>query len=338
MGNLTELYTSIEKNVFRVYVFPRIQQASHWNPYLSNLYKGHLSSSDSSTTFHCESPHPLAPQFILRRALGEKSIVHYHWLEFSDLFGLITLIWKLILLCMYKLCGGNIVWTIHNKRPHRNKYYTLNRLFSLGMASIADTLHVHSEESISLLSRFLSVSKSKFYVIAHPPYTVSLIDKEASRNELQSSWGIRIDNSKPLFLMYGSIAPYKGTIAVADIAVQLDLQLILAGETKKGDEYYINQVNKCIKNHSSVFLKNQFISLKEEQLLMSAADYVIFNFSDLLSSGSVVLAQSYKKRIIIPDSHLIKTTKGTALYTFKSKEELISLLQQITDKGPLTKI
>lgn len=110
---------AIGRDIEAVYVFPRIELSSIYNPYLKLLY-------EDITDIPIISVNPLNPVFLFKKLKGEKSIVHYHWLEFCNLKEFIILIYKLFLLLIYKMSGGTIIWTMHNLTPHCKKFQKPN--------------------------------------------------------------------------------------------------------------------------------------------------------------------------------------------------------------------
>ncbi len=331
-SNLVDLYRSIDKNIQTVYVFPRIPLSSKWNPYLSLFYKDFIGPEKNTTGITCKSPHPLLPVFIIKKLLGEKSIIHYHWLEFSEIKGFFILFWKMCLLLIYRVAGGNIVWTIHNKQPHRNNFFLLNNWFYKLMAKIAKRIHVHNNEAVNIMPLILGVKEEKFYVIEHPVYPVTIIEKKEAKSYIHQKMQIAIDDTKPVFLMYGFIAPYKGTALPVQLCIKNNLQLIVAGDCRKGEGAYLKYIKTLIKDKKSIYLRHSFLSAEDEMNLFNASDCVVFNFKDTLSSGSVVLAQSYKKDIIIPHVGCLKEMQGTGINKFMTK---IELEQQLLDYANL---
>ncbi len=67
---------------------------------------------------------------------------------------------------------------------------------------------------------------------------------------------------------------------------------------------------------------------------MNAADVVVLPFQDILTSGSALLAMSFRKPIITPHigclSELLDS-KGSFLYDPSEEEELLKAMQQALD-------
>jgi hypothetical protein len=328
---LLELYRSIDKNVEVIYVFPNIERSSEHNPYLTLLYNDFLLKSRKQTSVKCISAHPLFPVFILKKIFGEKSIIHYHWFEFSDIRGFFVLIWKLSLIMIFKLFNGHIVWTIHNKHLHSKKYLKCNLYLRKIMAKIAAGLHVHCQEAISVMAPVLNVHDNKFHIVEHPFYPVVITDYHKARRQLQSVLFPSININRPIFLMYGNIGKYKGIIDIIPLISDEMGQLIIAGKCKKGEEKYLEDIENTRGGKKNIYLLKRFIEKNEEKLLFNASDCVLFNFHDILSSGSVMLALSYKKSIILPESICFSNLSDMSILKFNSREELKKNLSYIAE-------
>jgi len=187
---------------------------------------------------------------------------------------------------------------------------------------MAVKIHVHYSEAISIMAPVLNVPQEKFFVVNHPYYPVSLVDKKIAENYLSKNMNITLNTSKPAFIMFGAIASYKGIINVIKLFIENNQQLIIAGTCKKGEEHYLREMEVLLQGISNIFLVHHFISQEEEKNLFNAVDCAIFNFEEILSSGSVMLALSYKKEVIIPDIGFFKELSGPNIYKFNSQSEL----------------
>lgn len=326
---LREVYRSIDTHISTVYVIPRIELSSAYNPYLRLLYQDFL-SPDTKEKIRVVSPHPLIPLFILKRLLGEKSIVHYHWIHFLDVCGFFVLLWKISCVLLYRLLGGHIIWSVHNKHLHVKRFLWLNIFFRRLMARSATRLHVHYHGAVHTMAQLLKVPEEKFVVIRHPLYPVSIIAKDAALEYCCNNLIQTLTTDKPVFLMYGNIGAYKDIIDVIPLITEEKGSLIIAGECKKGEHAYLEKIKEAIKNKKNIHLISRFISLKEEMNLFNAVDCVLFNFHDVLSSGSVMLALSYKKEIIAPSIDCIRELAGPGIHTFTTQAELQECIDAVT--------
>jgi beta-1,4-mannosyltransferase len=328
---IQELYRSVNKQVATIYVIPRIEVFSIHNPYLKLFYKEFF-STDTQSTIRIISPHPLAPSFLFKRILGEQSIVHYHWIQFFSITGFFVLFWKMSWVLLYKLLGGKIIWSVHNKQLHSKKYLLLNTFFRKLMANTADRLHVHCEEAVHVMAPILTVLEEKFVVIEHPMYPATILDKNEAQKYCRDTLVRGCDFTQPVFLMYGNIGEYKGIAEVIPFFSYGIGQLIIAGDCKKGEHRYLEKIKSETAGGKNFYLVNRFLSKEEEMYLFNAVDCVLFNFRDMLTSGSIMLALSYKKEIIVPYIGCVKNLSGPGITTFTTQEELKDLIIAFAEK------
>lgn len=324
--NLYSIYKDAAgSNVETVYVFPRIEISSIYNPYLKLLY-------DDLNEISVNSVNPILPKFLFKKFKGEKSVVHYHWLEFCNLKEFLILIYKLFLLFIYKLSGGEIVWTMHNLTPHCKKFKKANFLIRKWMIRIVKYIILHSEHAKPAVCSLYRIPVKMIKIVPHPKYKVNIQEKQMSIERINKLYRIHIKNSKPLFLMYGRISRYKGILEVIKIFIKNDFQLIIAGDTAKESIEYVNIIKELSKKTKNINIINKFIPSNEEELIFGASDVAIFNFSKMLSSGSILLAESYKKNIIAPKSSIRLVENSKDINTFSDHEELSELIEHLNFK------
>lgn len=308
---LLQIYREVLPSVQRVGVYPNITASSKQNPYLSLLYK--------EFPLQVYSPSPFFPLFLFS---PRSIIMHYNWLECKDLRGIMVLLVKLLPLFLFMLLGGNVIWTVHNHAPHHGKYPKLNRQIRQLFASRCRLMLVHSEAAReAVLSRF-SVPKEKVQIVKHPHYPVERIPCEEAAERLATILPV---TKRPLFLMYGYIAAYKGIEEIVDLFSNSDATLIVAGKIKEQDYFEVVQTKaqKC----ENIVLLPRFITTEEEEALFSYVDAVLFNFTTILTSGSLILAGSYGAHIITKsfDSAIPEEFKVT---TFDTIQQLKTILAE----------
>ena len=323
---LLEEYRKLVPRLTAVYVFQQITCSSVYNPYLSELYTDLLNREKPE--IGCTSPHPLVPVFIIKKIFGEKSIVHYHWLEFDDVKGLFVVLWKLFLMILYRMAGGTVVWTIHDEAPHANKYLPINRFFQRIMVGIASRFHVHCETAARMMAEKLGVPASRFFVVPHPLYTVTIMETPAAKIYVQQHVMPQLCLDEPLFLCYGFIAAYKRIIEIVRLFPETGGQLVIAGHYKNGEKEYYDEVCRQIRGRKNILLYHVFLSQEQEQYLCNAADCFVFNFRTILTSGSVILGLSYKKPVIVPAIGCLAELSGPLVIHFDTQEKLGEILRE----------
>jgi glycosyltransferase involved in cell wall biosynthesis len=307
---LIEVYNSLLPNLNKVYVVPLINFERRNSDYLYLLYKYFL-EKDTFIKIESLSAAALYKPFI-KKLSSEKNLLHYHWFEVHDFKSLLGIIWKLFWILAYKFLGGKIVWTVHNKFPHSNNYKTINKIFRKVLANIADKLHVHCNDAINIMSEIFRVEKNKFFVIRNPEYPVIFISAEKAKIELHRKYSVHHYTDKKIFLMFGAIADYKGIAEAAELFKNnyRDKILLIAGMVKKWDESYFKKLIKVVGAADNIIVIRQSIPDEDVNLFFNAADYILFNYKNILTSAGVLMALSYRKKIIAPALGCIKELEG----------------------------
>lgn len=326
-------YFALAPHLKKIYVVPLSNPKNKNTDYLYQFYKGIIEGDVGSLRIEFISVY-LHFKIFVKKIYGEHSLLHYHWFEVSDFKSLLGIFWKLLWISLYKTIGGKIVWTIHNKFPHSNRYIILNKILTKYLANISDRLHVHCESAVKIMAPILNVPESKFFIIEHPNFKIDIIDKQKALDLLPNTFPqIEIDNQKKVFLAFGAIAEYKGLVEIINILCEFKNSiLIIAGLVKKGSEDYFKKMMVAAENKDNIIIISKFIDEEELNLLFSVTDFVIFNFDDILTSGSIILALNYDKKVIAPALGCIKDIKNENLILFNkdnSKSTMDFILQNL---------
>lgn len=174
-------------------------------------------------------------KLITGKLTQKNAILHYHWLEFQDLKSLLGMPWKLCCVFLFKLLGGNIVWTLHNEYPHDQKYLKLHSFLHKKMANWADALHVHCSLAVKKMSERLETSIDKFWLVEHPSFPADPIPKDEAKELLETKYEVQFQSKYPALLMFGNISRYKQIEKVAEIIIDENLEctLVIAGPVKR---------------------------------------------------------------------------------------------------------
>ena len=320
--NETSLQVEYQKlcpGVTKVFVVPKVPQKNRDTSYLYQLYKNFLEDSSSQIkikTFNAA----FLPLILLSRLKFEKSILHYHWFEFEDAKSFIGMKWKLFWIIIYKIMGGKIIWTVHNKYPHHNKYIFFNKKIRKFIAKLANRLHIHCESAISSCSEVLGVPENKFFVVRHPEFPSTIIERnKAIENLNQKYLSGKIKAEDKVFLIFGAIAEYKGIKEVINIFNGLDKRnkLLIAGFIKRRNNDYYSEL-QLISNKENIFIIGEMISDKDVPYFFCSADCTIFNYRNVLTSGGIHLALAYKKHVIAPLSGCLKELRNDQINFFEA--------------------
>lgn len=336
-GNLLAAeYKKLSSDVQKVFVVPRITLSTSKTNYLFLLYEDFFTSNDFNIAIESLSVFT-HPKLFTSRIKNERSILHYHWFEVNDVQSFFGMIWKLLWIFLYRICGGKIVWTVHNKYPHNRRYFRLNKILRMLFARFVHRLHVHCQTAVAIMSPILRVPKEKFFVIQHPEFPSTVMPSQNAREILFLKYPeTQVLNSNIMLLMLGAISSYKGILEVIEIVKQHlpTATLIVAGAVKRWDKIYYNNVMQTASNSNTIVIPRN-IPEDDVPLFMNSADCVVFNFSDILTSGSVLLALHYKKKIVIPSLGCLQELSGNNIFFFtpNNKESLKNILLSICKVG-----
>lgn len=327
---LAKLYHSVNPNAEKIYVVPLIRFSHKKTDYLyllyDNLIKGEEFKIRSISIFD---------HFKLIAAIltNRNSILHYHWFEFQDFKSLIGMPWKLFCIYFFQKLGGTVVWTIHNEFPHDRKYLDLHLYLHRKMAKWSKALHVHCAKAVDIMSNRLMCGKEKFYVIPHPEYPLDSIDKNEARELLRTQYKVVLEDEEPILLMFGNISRYKRMDLVATLIIEFDLKckLLIVGPIKKGSEKLYKKLGVYEQSDDRIMVIPHFIGEDRVSWFFSAADISVYNYREILSSGSYHMALAFNKTVLAPDIGCLSEEGEKAnVYLFKDQNELKELIKHHT--------
>ncbi|MGL5074269.1 MAG: glycosyltransferase [Waterburya sp.] len=309
------------------------------NPYQSLLIAGLRSRSVG-----CAQSHLLRVCFPIgyRRVLpffravkdNSASVLHLHWLTpylkgenyFVRLFYSLKL---LIDLRLTRLTGVKIIWTIHNHLAHDCRFPKLELWVRKQLSKIADDIIVHNHSTVKQLQHSWRLEASKISVIPHGHYRDVY---QPAISQIEARKKLNLPLSGYIYLNLGMIRPYKGIenllqVWQANPTYFQNHTLLIAG--KFLDTAYEQKIAALITKTSNTILQANFISSDQIHLYFSAADVVILPFTQILTSGSLILAMSYNKPIIAPSQGGIPETLKEAdslLYDPSDRQALLKAL------------
>ena len=272
--------------------------------------------------------------FVWKALISRNTILHYHWLECTDIKSLAGIAYKLICIALFKLLGGTLVWTIHNKMPHDQAFGTLNLRIRRWMASKADRIHIHCSGMIDDIADFYQQPASKFRVVDHPAFPSEYVSRNDAIERIRDERNLPIKETDTLFLMFGNISSYKQIDKVCELFVDLaaNKKLLIVGPVKKGQMSHFKKIKEYARRHENILLVPHFISEKMVPFYMHAADCVVFNYRQILTSGGVELAKSYGRPVIAPALGCLAEVNDENIVLFDTQAELKQLIETFEPK------
>jgi beta-1,4-mannosyltransferase len=280
----------------KVLAFPR-----DWNPYQELLYGPMRADPDLGITiaYSARLPYvwPFAvPMTLVGRRLQGYRILHVHWqaLQVSSRVPGSRRLSYWSYRAFYRLAltlGYVVVWTVHNVVPHETQT-TDDVDVSVRLSRIATAKIVHSQHARDqMVARGLDAGETT--VIPHGNY-IGVYPDTISRDEMRERLGLAPDDVAVLF--FGNMRPYKGVndlLAAWPLLEGTRARLIAAGECS--DE----QLQEGLRGTAATFI-NRRIADQEVAALFQASDVVCAPFRAVTTSGSVLLALSFGRPVVVP--------------------------------------
>lgn len=200
-----------------------------------------------------------------------------------------------------RLAGVQIVWTLHNLCNHRQVSRRIDSLVRKVVFKIASAVIVHSTAAGVEMTRRLKLSKSeaaKLRTVPHASYENFYRpskDRETIRRELKV--GDRL-----CFGFIGALKSYKGVddlLLAFSISTRPDACLIVAGKPDSALDAARFQ-EMAASQPERIHLELQRLSEETLANYLEAIDVVVLPFRRQLTSGSVLLATSRGKALVLP--------------------------------------
>lgn len=290
----------------------RVLMAPDWrqkNPYLELLAAG-LRHHGVTVLFPPGYRRGL-PLWRTVRSMPGLDILHLHWQEAyahsRRRLGLLFDGLRLWLdLRLVKASGCRIVWTLHNELPHDTPFPAVERWIQRLVAQAAEAVIVHSEAALPVLRAVAPQAVPKVCVIPHGGYQ-GYYGPAVPQGEARRRLGL--PERGRLFLYFGRLCPYKGVDLLLDAwqmteADGRDIQLVIVGEPESPD--YGHRIASLAQGLSRITLCTEFVPDEDVRFYFSAADFAVFPFRRILTSGSLTLAKSYRVPVIVPDCPAIR--------------------------------
>lgn len=322
----------------KVLVFPKDS-----NPYQELLY-GPMRHKVTVSYLSASINGPLraatyVPRLILRlvrfRLRGYR-LLHIHWLYPLAVPGFVPFAKRLAyiqtIVCLYsaKLLGYRLVWTAHNVLPH-NQITSDDLAIRRKLSKLATAVIAHSSSTLTALAA-QGIKTEHCHVIPHGNY-IGVYPNTLSRR--QSRQKLKLPEKAEVIVFFGTIHDYKNVpdliVAFMSIALGNDnLYLVIAG---KCDDDRVKKMINTYKNSfgDRLLLHDRYIADEDVQLYMNAADVCTFPFSEITTSGSVLLASSFGVPIVAPYIGSIKDIPKAAgdLYNPSEHDALRKALEHV---------
>ncbi|MFT2090398.1 glycosyltransferase [Paraglaciecola sp. 2405UD69-4] len=279
------------------------------------------------------------PLFTIWKKHKNIDVIHLHWVV--DLISIIAwsknpLIFKIKCFLLRLDCllvralGVKLLWTIHNKFAHQQLERTKETQVRRALVKGVNQIIVHSENALDTLCEHYQYDfRYKSTVVFHGNYNGVYPAPSATRDQLLKHSNLNAENK--IIAYIGMIRPYKGVdkLISAFMSASIDkASLLIAGAPL--DKEYGNKLVSKAANNPNITFDLQF--LEDQSLIdyLKVTDVICLPFSDTLTSGSVILAMTMGKALILPETaRVFGCVPNEGVVYFNTSSELTEILINI---------
>lgn len=243
----------------------------------------------------------LLPFILIFYRIRGYRVFHIHWVyDFAfpgnnNISKLLSTIHYFLSLLLAKLLGYKIIWTVHNILPHNQVF--INDIVARRFLSVVATAKIsHSSYAVEEMKK-LNINTDNTILIPHGNY-IGKYNNDICQSKARRILGLKKNDF--IYLFIGNIQKYKGVQRLADTYLSMKIEnsyLLITGQCI---DPVIDQKLRQTSAKGSIRYINQLIPDDELQLYLNASDVVVYPFSNITTSGSVMLALSFGKPIIYP--------------------------------------
>jgi glycosyltransferase involved in cell wall biosynthesis len=171
-----------------------------------------------------------------------------------------------------------------------------------------------------------NIRQDKIVVIPHGHY-VGVYEQKGK--DYREAYGIPEDGY--VFLFVGAIKPYKGIDKLIEAFNKIKNEstyLVIAGKPSKDVEEYLN----AVQDRSNIIFDLRFIPDDEVGDIITCCDSFVLPFKEITTSGSAILALSFKKPVVMPKTPFVDeyfSPEIASIYDASRGELLESAMLQV---------
>lgn len=243
----------------------------------------------------------LLPFEVTVRSFRGVRLIHLHWVfvfgfpgvRRFPVLGRVAQLWFLLWLRLCRMLHVHLVWTAHNVLPH-SPVFADDVSARRALVEACDLVLAHSQSALAELAGLGAVAR-RSAVIPHGPM---------GPGQLSRSAGVPAPGGKPRhFLFFGRVREYKGVddLLAAFTALPSDVEAHLTIAGQCDDPGLRSRLRALAQGGGSrVALRLEHVPEQEVSQVLGAADVVVLPFRQVTTSGSVMLALSHGKPLIVP--------------------------------------
>ena len=240
--------------------------------------------------------------------------VWLHWYENNGKFAL----WFLNR-CQRK--GKKIIWNVHNKLPHSGKNKEFAGFLMKHLAQTSHKIVIHSMMTTDIIKEISNNDVeilNKIVYVPHPHY-IDIYGQKLSNNDLN-------DNILRLCFI-GAVKKYKNVDLLISAVNELgfdDLELNIYGRCRP--KKYAEYLQRLTNGNKNIKLHLKFVRDDELPKIIADSHLIVlpYNLDSTLNSGSTILAFSYGRTVLSPNTGTLSDIDDKSLffsYTYENETQ-----------------
>ena len=232
------------------------------------------------------------------------AIWHLHWPELllnsaNPLAALAKTRALLLLIDWARARGIKVVWTVHNLSAHERQHPRLEAWFWKAFVRRLDGYITFGEAGMDAARcRFPELRDLQGFVIPHGHYRGEYVDH---LNSQEARTVLGIPPSAKVLLFFGQIRAYKNVPRLIDAFQRFsDPNVMLYVVGKPRTPAMEENVRKAARLDPRVRLHLSFVPKDMVQTYLRAANLIILPYHETFNSGSVLLALSFSRPVLVP--------------------------------------
>jgi glycosyltransferase involved in cell wall biosynthesis len=241
------------------------------------------------------------------------------------------------ILAIAKLRGKKVIITVHNAEPHENQF--VYRLFNRSIFHLGDEFIVHNSSNKREMLKLLKSGRKTVHVIPHIPFSsVRTRCNHAEMDKLRGELGVT--DAGKMVIFFGNIREYKGLDVLLRAVPKVkdsypDATFMIVGQPWEDWAKYA----KIIADQGigkSIRTKLRYLPFNDLRKYILASDLAVFPFKKLDSaSGSVVLARSLGKPVVVSEVEGLSEVRGNDVFLAKPgcPDSLADMIKEALSHG-----
>jgi len=228
---------------------------------------------------------------------------------------------------------AKIVYTRHNKHPHKNKSQRFIDLYNLIISYADGIIHLGNYSLKEFSENYEKFKATPSAIIYHPAYT--LFKNNISKLQARKKLGL-LPNKK-VILVFGSVRTYEELQLIIDsfnLLEEKNKHLLISNLNiyKKLPKTFKDRILKFTNSKieklkfqlkKDITINYSFIENEEVQTYLNAADVLFIPRINLLNSGNLFLGFSFKKVVVGPEiGNLTEFLQRTNNPTYNPKSSI----------------